>query len=217
MGLNIVLAGFFWVGLSLDFFSILLTGNNLPNSGGWMGIIIFMWAPLVLLISLYIGAELMIPSKKKYIVALFLILTIIFELFLFIFPLDMFTIVDPIPPGSGLISIYIEKNSPVNLLMVLFQLMGFFFCGFGYLVKSLKSSGVIKNKFLLLSIGYLVYAGIPIFAALMTFYSIDFPVAPLFRLIVASSFLFFYFGLKEAPTEKKKKEHYVREIKIEEF
>jgi len=36
------------------------------------------------------------------------------------------------------------------------------------------------------------------------------------RLIMASAFLFFYFGLREAPAEKKKKEHYVKEVKVEE-
>lgn len=36
------------------------------------------------------------------------------------------------------------------------------------------------------------------------------------RLIMASPFLFFYFGLREAPAEKKIKEHYVKEVKVEE-
>ena len=116
MGLNIIVAGFGWVGITLDFLSILLTNNNLPNPGGWMGIINTMWAPLVLLISLYIGAELMIPKLKKYIVASFLIITVIFELLLLINPLGTFVFEDPIPPGSNLILIYTVTKSPINLL-----------------------------------------------------------------------------------------------------
>jgi len=215
MGLNIIVAGFGWVGITLDFLSILITNNNLPNPGGWMGIINTMWAPLVLLISLYIGTELMIPKLKKYIVASFLIITVIFELFLFINPLGTFVFEDPIPPGSNLILIYTVTNSPINLLFYSFQFIGFFFCGFGYLIKCFKSIGVIKRKFLSLSIGYLLFLGSPIFSGLMSRTGISIPIVPS-RLIMASGFLFFYFGLREAPAEKKKKEHYVTEVKVEE-
>lgn len=215
MGLNIIVAGFGWVGITLDFLSILLTGQNLPNPGGWMGIINTMWAPLVLAISLYIGAELMIPKLKNYILASFLIMIFIFEFLLFINPLDTFYFKVPNPQGSNLILIYLHTNTPSNLLFISFQFIGFFFCGFGYLIKSFKSSGVIKSKFLLLSIGYLLFVGIPIFSALMSRVQISIPTV-LSRLVMASAFLFFYFGLREAPAEKKKKEHYVKEVKVKE-
>ena len=215
MGLNIIVAGFGWVGITLDFLSILLTGNNLPNPGGWMGIINIMGAPLVLAVSLYIGGELMIPKLKKYIVASFLIITVIFEFFLFTNPLGTFEFEDPIPSGSNLILIKIVTESPSNYLYISFQFIGFFFCGFGYLIKSFKSSGVIKRKFLSLSIGYLLFVGIPIFSGFMSRMDISIPIV-LSRLIMASAFLFFYFGLREAPAEKKKKEHYVKEVKVEE-
>jgi len=215
MGFNILLAGFGWVGITLDFLSILLTGSNLPNPGGWMGIINTMWAPLILVISLYIGAELMIPKIKKIIFAAFLIITVIFEFLLFIDPLGTFYFEVPILPGSNLIKIYIYTNSPINLLFVSFQFIGFIFCGFGYLIKSFKSIGVLKSKFLLLSIGYLLFVGIPIFSALMSRVNIRIPII-FSRLVMASAFLFFYFGLRETPAEKKKKEHYVREVKVEE-
>lgn len=215
MGLNIIVAGFGWVGITLDFLSILITGNNLSNPGGWMGVINTMWAPLVLLLSLYIGAELMIPKLKYYILASFLIITVIFEFLLFIDPLGTFYFRDPIPPGSNLILIYLHTNSPSNLLFISFQFIGFFFCGFGYLIKGFKSSGVIKSKFLLLSIGYLLFVGIPIFSALMSRVQISIPTI-LSRLVMASAFLFFYFGLREAPAEKKKKEQFVKDIKVEE-
>ncbi len=215
MGLNIIVASLFWVGLTLDFLSILLTGNNLPNPGGWMGIINTMWAPIVLVISLYIGAELMIPNLKNYIVASFLILTGIFEFFMFINPSGAFNYLNPIPPGSNLIIILMVRESPIFLFFILFQLIGFTFCGFGYLIKSFRSSGVLKRKFLSLSIGYLLFVGIPIFSALMSLIRISIPVVPS-RLIMASGFLFFYAGLREAPAKKKKKEHYVKEIKVEE-
>jgi hypothetical protein len=214
MGATIVLAGLGWFGLTLDFLSILLTGNNIPNPGGWLGVVNVMWAPLALLTSLYIGAELMVPSKTKIIVIIFLILTIIFEFFVLINPLNTFIFEEPIPPGSDLIKIIIAVTiSPVSLLYIFIQFVGLFFFGIGYLLKSFKSSGVIRRNFRLLSIGYLLYVGIPIFASLTRFLGIDIPVAPS-RLIMASGFLFFYFGLREAPTEKRKK--YVKEIKVEE-
>lgn len=215
MGLNIIVAGFGWIGITLDFLSILLTGNNLPNPGGWMGVINTMWAPIVLVISLYIEAELMIPKLKKYILISFLILTVLFEFSLFIDPLGTFFFDEPIPSGSNLIIIYLYTNSPSYFFFISFQFVGFFFCGFGYLIKCFRSSGVIKNKFLLLSLGYFLFVGIPIFSALMSLIRISIPII-LSRLVMASAFLFFYFGLRETPAEKKKKEHYVKEVKVEE-
>ena len=216
MGLNIVLAGLFWVVIAWDFFTVLLIGDNLPNPGGWMGIGHMMWAPFVILISFYIGTELMIPNKKmvkKYFLAIFLILSIIYELYVFLDPLGMFHFVQTLPSGTDLITIMTTTNSPVNILQIIFQISGLIFCGFGYLAKSFKSKGIIKKKFLLLSIGYLIYTGTPIFAVLLSRLGINILVAP-YRIGLISSFLFFYYGLKEAPVKKEKK-RYLKEIKVE--
>lgn len=216
MGLNILLAGLFWVVLACDFFTILITGNNLPNPGGWMGIAHMMWAPFVFLISFYISAELLIPYKKnikKYFIATFLILSIIFELFLFLDPLSMFYFEIPFPSGTDLTIIMTTTNSPVNILQIVLQISGLIFCGFGYLTKGIKSTGIIRKKFLLLSIGYLIYTGIPIFAVLLSRLGISVSVAP-YRIGLISSFLFFYYGLREAPVTKEK-EPVIKEIKVE--
>ncbi|MHA2397291.1 MAG: hypothetical protein ACXADU_00180 [Promethearchaeota archaeon] len=82
-------------------------------------------------------------------------------------------------------------------------------------MKSSRSSGVIKNKFRLLAIGYLIYTGVPTFSVLLSRVGFDLPVPPS-RFIMASSFLFFYFGLREAPAEKNKKKEIVKEIKLKE-
>ena len=65
MGLNIFFAGFFWITPFSDFLVILITGENIINPYGWLGLFQMMWAPPVLIISIYIGAELMIPKIKS--------------------------------------------------------------------------------------------------------------------------------------------------------
>jgi len=215
MGLNIFLAGFFWLVLCCDFLAVLITGRNLNNPYGWMGIVHIMWAPIVLLISVYIGAELMVPKKKWYFVYSFLILSLLFEFFIFFNPSGTFYFEYPDTPGESLIIIMIMSNSPANLLTYGFEIFGLLFCGFGYLIKSLRSDGVIKNKFLLLSIGYFLFIGFPILAALTSRFGFFIP--PVYsRIGMVSGFLFFYAGLRETPISKKKRERVKKEIKVEE-
>lgn len=218
MGLNIFLAGFFWLVICCDFLAVLISGRNLNNPYGWMGIVHIMWAPLVLLISVYIGAELMVPKKKWYFVYPFLILSLIFEFFILINPLGTFYFEYPDTPGESLIIIMIMSNTPANLLTYAFEIFGLLFCGFGYLIKSFRSVGLIKNKFILLSIGYFLFIGFPIVAALTSRFGFFIPIV-YSRIGMVSGFFFFYAGLRETPISKKKKEKRERikkDVKVEE-
>jgi len=213
MGLNIFLAGFFWLIPCLDFLTILLTGQNLPNPFYWMGILNYIWAPLVTSISMYIAAELMIPAKKQIILIVFLILTIIFELIIIIFPRVSFEFAYPSVSGDSLIYIGLSIHFPITMLLYfIFSLAGISFCGFGYLIKGIKSSGVIKKKFLLLSIGYFLFLGFPLIRSLVWYFGIIISITYV-RIGMVSSFLFFYWGLKEEPEVKIHKKD---DIKIEE-
>lgn len=216
MGLNILLAGFFWFVPSLDFLSILSTGYNLPNPYYWMGIINFLWAPLVTLISMYIAAELIIPSKKKHVIIIFSILSITFEVIILLFPMHSFEFDNPIVSGESLIYIGLSIQNPFTLLLYFtFSISGICFCGFGYLLKGLRSSGVIKKKFFLLSLGYFLFLGFPLIRTFIWYTGILIPITYV-RIGMVSSFFFFYIGLKEEPISKKREKKLKKEVKIEE-
>jgi len=213
MGINIFLAGFFWLIPFLDFFTLLIAKDNLINPYNWMGIVNTMWFPLVFIISIYIGAELLVPRKKKFIVSIFLILGLIFELNIFINPSGTFAY--HYGGGVDITGIYMETNCPANILTYVFEILGLIFCGFGYLYKSFKSKGVVRKKFLLLSIGYFLFLGFPSVGALLYRIDLKIPLS-VTRFGMVSSFLFFYFGLKEEPIAREKKIPLKKEIKVTE-
>ena len=68
IGLNIFLTSFFWIITFFDFMTIVFTGRNLVLPSHLIGLITYLLAPFITLISLYIGAELMTPTKKKIVV-----------------------------------------------------------------------------------------------------------------------------------------------------
>ncbi|MGB5913034.1 MAG: hypothetical protein WBH31_17720 [Promethearchaeia archaeon] len=215
MGLNIFLVGFFWLTRLLDFLTILFVEENFTTINNWiiMAILTWMWSPLVVLLSMYIGAELMIPNKKKYIAIIFSIMCIVWVLLISINPVGSFDFIPPVNPGEDLAIIRTAQNSLAIFLLYFFQISGVAFCGFGYLIKSFKSKEILKKKFMYLSIGYFIFSLFPFIGNLMpdpfTTYLIS-------RLGMVTSFWFFYSGLKEEPIKRVKKEKYEKEIKVEE-
>jgi hypothetical protein len=209
MGINILITGFFWFEIFCDFISVILTTNNLPNPNGWLGVFYLMWSPIAFLISLYIFGELFYPEKKKYFMIPFLILGIIYELYIFIAPLSSFTFDYPSVSGERLIGIEFTSFTLPFIINYLLVLVGLIVFGFGYLIKGLRSKGVIKKKLLLLSVGYFLFIAFPLFALFVSGY-----IVYLVRIGMVSSFFFFYFGLKEAPIKKEKKQM-KKEIKVE--
>ena len=68
-GLNMVFVGCLWLGPATDFFFVLITGKNLYplHLYGWLS---YMWVLPATVTGYYIGAELMMPKKKKIVVKL---------------------------------------------------------------------------------------------------------------------------------------------------
>jgi len=194
MGLNIFFTGFNWLIPSVDFFSILLKGQNIvADKIIWAGILTYMWTPLIILISFYIGAELMISNRKKFFLSPCIILCIVFEILLLFDPYSSLQINYPEISGNDLISIGVLLVHPVGILILFFTLSAIIFCGIGFIYKSFKSSGVLKRKFLLLSVGYFLYLVSPLILKFSIF---------LLRTGMVSSFPLFYLGLKEQSERK---------------
>ncbi|MFW9939304.1 MAG: hypothetical protein ACFFD5_16805, partial [Candidatus Thorarchaeota archaeon] len=219
MGFNIFLASFLWLVPFFDFIGILFTSRNFITIDNWilMGILSFITTPLVISISIYIGSELMTPNKTKYLFFSFLILSIVFEIIIILTPLQSLYVRNlELTSGENIIVVGIKANSIAMILIYVFQLSGIIFCGVGYLIKSIRSKGVLKKKFLTLAIGYFLFPAAPTLS-LLRYIIPGLVLWPLIldliigRLGMASSFCFFYLGLREEPEIKIRT---VKEVKV---
>ena len=193
LGLVYCFAGLIYTGDFLDFLTVLITETNIDNSFGIIGLINWMWFPGVVIFAMYFGAELIIPKKKWYIFTIYLLLSILFELFLFLDPSGSVTYVDPPAPGEDLINDNLVFESIAGILVLIFLLSLLIFDGIGFLRKGIQSTGVIRKKFILLSLGAFIYIAGGILDGLF---------APGISLIfirsaMAISAFLFYFGVKQ--------------------
>jgi len=209
-GLMVIFGGLCYLGSCLDFLTILLSGSNIDNSYGLLGILGGMWIIPSIFTAIYIGVELMIPEKKMYILPIYVVLGIIYELFIFLDPMGSHYFIPPTTLGEDLIEDIFEVGSPAGILFVIFMLSMLILNGFGFLLKSFQSTGIIRKKFLLLSIGIFLF---------VIFGGLDALIAPgviliFVRIGFMSAFWVLYLGLREESTEPKRKRP-KKEIKVE--
>ncbi len=193
LGMVYFFAGLVYSGDVLDFITVVLTGINVDNSFGIIGLINWMWFPGAVLSAMYIGAIILTPKNKWYIFSIYLVLGIIFELFLFINLSGSVTYDDPSPLGSDLINDNLVFTSITGIVALIFLLSLFVFLGFGFLRKGIQSTGMIRRKFFLISSGAFIYI---IGAVLDGLFSPGIPLIFIRSAMALSSWLF-YFGLKE--------------------
>jgi len=191
LGLVYFFAGLIFTGDFLDFLVVLLTGTNIENFE-IIGLINWMWFPGVVIFAMYFGAELIIPKQKWYIFLIYLVLGIIFELFLFLDLQGSVTYDIPSPLGEDLINDNLVFDSIAGILVLFFLLSLLIFVGIGFLRKAIQSTGVIRRKFLLLSLGGFIYI---IGGILDGLFSPGIALIFIRSGMVASGFLF-YFGVR---------------------
>jgi len=157
LGLVNILAGLMYLGVFTDFLVVLATENNLDNTAGLVGILSYIWFAPAMIIALYIGAELLVPKKKWYLMFIIFILSAIFEVFFILDPMGTFNFVDPVNPGETLIDYNVNMFTPAGIIMAILLLAVLLVLGFGFLIKSIKSSGDLKKRFFLLSMGSICF------------------------------------------------------------
>ncbi len=155
LGIVNILAGLMYLGVFTDFLVVLATENNLDNTYGLVGILSYIWFAPIMILAIYIGVELLIPKKKWYIMVIIIILSVIFEILFFLEPLDTFNFVIPVPPGETLIDYNVKIFTPAGIIMAILLLTVLIILGFGFLIKSFQSTGVLRKKFFFLSIGFI--------------------------------------------------------------
>ncbi len=193
LGTANMFAGLMWLGVFIDFLLVLTIRHNLPNNGS-VAILSYIWFAPAIITAMYIGAELLTPKIKMYILVIILIISIFFEIVVFLDPLGSFNFV-PSPPDDPLINL-IDYN--VNLMTLAGILMGVMlitvlvFLGLGFLYKALQSSGVIRRNFLYLSAGSICFCIFGLLEGL----TVPGILVIIVRIGYLSSFWLMYLGLK---------------------
>jgi len=189
--LTIIFIGLLWLGPTTDFLKILITGTNIEPI--WLyPLLSYMWAAAGITLGMYIGGELLMPKKKWILVGIFIIISIAYEYFLFSNPLGSFEFVVPSPLGDDLIDTSSDYSYYTGYFLIVFILSILIFNGIGFLVKAKQATGILRKKFLYLSIGFIV------FAVIVTFDSVFPPMIALFivRFGVIISSILLYLGIK---------------------
>lgn len=152
-----ILAGLMYLGVFTDFLVVLATTTNLDNTTGLVGILSYIWFAPVMILALYIGAELLIPKKKWYFLFIIIVVCILFEILFLLDPMSTFNFVDPPVLGASLIDYNVDLFTPAGIIMAILLLTVLIILGFGFLIKSFQSSGVLRKKFLFLSLGAICF------------------------------------------------------------
>jgi hypothetical protein len=190
LGLANAFAGLMFLGVFLDFLIVLITDNNINNTYGIVGILSYIWMAPAVITAIYIGSELLIPSKKWYWVSIFIILSIVFEFFIFFDPVGTFNFAYPV---NQLIDYNVNTFSIAGFLMAIFLLSIIILLGLGSIINGSKSSGIIRRKFFLIGMGAISFC---------IFGLIEGLTAPgvfviLVRIGYLTSFWLMYYGLKD--------------------
>ena len=193
LGLATLFAGLAFLGVFLDFVTVLISNVNIDNTHGIVGILSYIWLPPAIITAIYIGAKLLMPKKKWIILSLFGLLGIFFEVIIFLDPFAAFNFDDPLIPGTLLIDYNTIIDSIAGILMAFFLLSTLILLGVGFILKAFQSSGVLKKKLLLLSLGAIFFC---VFGLLEGLTAPGLMVI-FVRLGYLASFWFMYYGLKD--------------------
>lgn len=127
----------------------------------------------------------------------------------FLDPEGSITMVYPEIPGEDIALAHITSGSPANILIMILVLITLVFNESRFLIKAKRSIGVIRKKFILLSVGLFS------FVAMMTIEGTISTISILIftRIIMIISFWIMYLGLREEP--EKPQEPIKKEVKVE--
>ena len=193
LGLATVFAGLMYLGVFLDFLIVLLTQNNIANTYGIVALLSYIWLAPAIIISIYIGTRLLSFEKKWVLLSIFVVLGIIFDFIIFLDPFSAFNFKAPLVPGDALIDYNVNTFSVAGILMAIFLLSVTIILGVGFLIKSIRTTGVLRKKLFLVSMGAFSFC---IFGLVEGLTAPDIYVI-IVRIGYLVSFWLLYFGLKD--------------------
>ena len=195
LGFVNILAGLMYLGVFTDFLVVLATETNLDNSYGLVGILSYIWFAPVMILALYIGAELLLPKRKWYLMSIIIIICIVFVILFFMDPMGTFNFVPPPVLGASLIDYNVDLFKPAGIIMAILLLAVLIVLGFGFLIKSFQSTGVLRKKFFFLSMGSICFCIFGLLEGLTA--PGDIIMVIIVRIGYLISFWLMYYGLKD--------------------
>ena len=194
-GFLIICTGCFYLGAFTDFMFVIFFGTNIPVQE-LHGLLSFSSVAPAVLCAMYLGSSLIMPSKKKIVTGIYLVIGIFFEIILYsrsgiAIEYDIGPNNTGIP-GSDLLDSRFNTQDPTFFLIIFFLVSALLFCGIGFAIKYRQSSGELRKRFLYLDAGFIVFV---ICAALDTLIAPG-PVLILIRLGMIGYAVLVYLGLK---------------------
>jgi len=209
-GIGAICAGFMWLGNFIDLLTILITGHNIDNSFGLYGLLSFVWLAPATLFIIIIYIDLFKLRIKWFLLISFIIIGILWEIILFIDIMNSFNFIYPDTPGEDLIDEQIIYGSLIGVWTPFYIISGFIFWGIGFLIKAIQSEGVVRKKYIYISIGGFIF----ILGAMLDV-SIPPGISRVFiRSAIIISWFLYYLGIREEPLKKEKKKQ-EKVVKIE--
>jgi len=205
-----IFGGLLWFGNIVDFFSILITGFNIDNTYGFVGISSAIWVPPAYILFAYIALRILLNTKWKLILISLIILGIIYEILLFLDPSGSISYHYPAEAGVDLIEDNFVFESPSGIILSITQVIVIIFNVIGVSIRGLQSKGIIRKKMLFISLG----AFIIIICGFLDSIILPGIFLILNRIMWLLSFLIIYKGIKEE-IEKPKELKSKTELKVE--
>jgi hypothetical protein len=155
-GLTMFFIGFLWLGPTTDFFMVLITSQNI--SPGWIySVLSYTWVAPALIVSMYLGSELMVPKRKWIVISIFIITGGIFEYFLWFQNSASFNYTAPVPLSGDLWDVSFKQSYYTFFFVAFFLLASLILLGIGFLIKAKQSTGDLRKKFIFLSLGFIIF------------------------------------------------------------
>ena len=195
-----------------DFMVILSTGTNTESSTFYnLAIVSYLIVGPFYIMLMFSGIDLLLKERRWYIMPIYLILMGIYTFFfIFINYSTALHLKFPIFSGENLIFIQISINTPQFIILLIFFISILVFNCLGFFLRSRKSEGIIKKKFLLLSIAFFLFFLAGIFEGL-----IEPGIYSLFiRIIFESTAFLVYYALMPKKVKKRREKPYKREKEL---
>ena len=197
----------YW-GVFFDFFTLVFTGTVWFPQGSTIEdlrtIFVWMWGGLSSL-GAYIGIKLLAPHKKWYFLTIVLILISLYEIYLI---LDVRGSIEIIYENEISIGHFIP-GTPLYIIDLIIIFSGLIFNVGGLFYKATQSSGIIRKKFIYLSLGFLFFG---VFLSTEGLIS-EITILIFIRIGLIISVWIAHLGLREEP--EKPQEAVKKKIKVE--
>ena len=144
MGIFLFFAGLAYLGICVDFLTVIFTGKNTTTL--LLAYLIWPFVPIVYTLGCYVVFEILIPKRKSYAMAIYIIIAIVFELSIFLNRSGNITFIVPSVSGDELIDDSLISGSIAGMIGSFFTLFGMFI-GIMLLYKGKKASGIISKKY----------------------------------------------------------------------